>query len=59
MPTTTIEIPVILKVEYELLENPREGMQYPVRIGAVKLDGVLGIGQIMELQRIINEAENG
>ena len=59
MPTTTIEIPVILEVEYELVENPSPDRHYPVDITGVKLSGVLGVGQIRELQRIINEAENG
>jgi len=58
MPKTTIEIPVILEVEYELVENPGADRKYPVDIKGVKLVRPLSIGQIMELQRIIHEAEN-
>lgn len=59
VPTTTVEMPVILKVEYEPVENPGADRKYPVDIKGVKLVRPLSIGQIMELQRIIHEAENG
>jgi len=59
MPTTTIEIPVILEVEYQLVENPGPDRTYPVDIIKAKMKDGLGIGQIMELQRIIHEANEG
>ena len=59
MPTTTIELPVILEVEYEPAENPGADRKYPVDIKGVKLVRPLSIGQIMELQRVIHEADSG
>ncbi len=59
MPTMQVDLDVIVKVEYTVDENPKEGRVHPIDISEVKLRGrdiyaILDIHHVMTLQRRIH-----